>query len=631
VGLQATLISADVNTLESRTRRASLWRRLLSVDLNTPRALVTARIVVPLLFGLWSLWLGQDRNWDMFNYHLYNAYAFLHGKLHTDFAPAGMQTYFNPVLDVGYFLLNAYLPAPLAGFLMGLIHGFNFVLLLSIARAVLPDLPEQDRYRVPVLLALAGILTANFLSELGNSMGDDTTALFSLASLLLLLRNWHRLENGSARSLGIAVFSGLVVGLGMGLKLTNVVYAVALCASLVLFPATPIARVRLAFFFGIGVLLGLSLTGGYWLWKMWDTFGNPVFPQFSSVFPNELTPTVGVADTSWLPKNVLETVLWPFVFSLHSKRVGQASLHQWIWPVVYVLFWAWAISANIRSLRRSPAKTIDPRARYVVAFVALGYLLWVKLFSIYRYLVPIELLTPLLAFVLLKQLFPYLTARRIAAWTLSLTTLTVALGGVETWGHEGWANPAFRADIPALDTPQTTTAIIVRGDPALGWLAMFFPPTVSFAQIEGSFPATPLFYERLRDMVRQRGGPTYALFDAKYNWRVENVAKMNRIADGVGLTGSAKGCRALQWAVSRLRLHASIQSTPGGSGSPECHLGLRADDVHDIAAENQQLAEQARPILERYGFELDPLNCSVYRAYAGTGVHPYEWCRITPR
>jgi hypothetical protein len=104
----------------------------------------------------------------------------------------------------------------------------------------------------------------------------------------------------------------LIVGLGMGLKLTNVVYAVALCASLLLFPTTPFARVRLAFFFGIGVLVGLALTSGYWLWKMCETFGNPVFPQFSSVFPNALAPRVGVADTSWLPKSVLETVLWPF-------------------------------------------------------------------------------------------------------------------------------------------------------------------------------------------------------------------------------------------------------------------------------------------------------------------------------
>jgi hypothetical protein len=621
-----------MNTVESGIRRESIWRRLLSVDLNTPRALATARVAVPLLFGLWSLWLGQDRNWDLFNYHLYNAFAFLHDKLHTDFAPAGMQTYFNPVLDLGYYLLNAYLPAPLVGFLMGVIHGLNFVLLLSIARKALPDLPAEDRYRVPLLLAVAGILTANFLSELGNTMGDDTTALFSLASLLVLLTYWHRLGSRSAKSFGIAVLGGLLVGLGMGLKLTNVVYAVALCAALLLFPATPFARVRLAFFFGIGVRVGLSLTSGYWLWKMWETFGNPVFPQFSSVFPNPLTPRVGVADTSWLPKSVFETVLWPFVFSLHSKRVGQATLHQWIWPVVYVLFWAWAIISGLRILRSSSrGKALDPRARYVIAFVALSYLLWIKLFSIYRYVVPMELLTPLVAFVLLTQLTSYVTARRIAAWTLSATTLVVVFGGVETWGHESWASQAFRAETPSLDSPQTTTAIIVGDDPAWGWLATLFPSTVAFTQIGGNFPGTPLYDERVREMVRQRGGPAFAVFQVKDNWRVEFVAKMNRIADELGFTGSTQACNRLQWAVSRFRLHASVQWLSSASQGRACQLGLRADDVHDPAAENQRSVEEARTILEQHGFLIDPLKCSIHRAYVGQGIYPYQWCRITLR
>lgn len=623
-----------MNTVESTIPRKSVWRRLLSVDLNTPRALATARVGVPLLFGLWSLWLGQDKNWDLFNYHLYNAFAFLHDKLHTDFAPAGMQTYFNPVLDVGYYMLNAYLPAPLVGFLMGVIHGLNFVLLLAIARRALPDLPAEDRYRVPLLLAIAGILTANFLSELGNTMGDDTTALFSLASLLVLLTYWNRLASASAKSFGIAVLGGLLVGAGMGLKLTNVVYAVALCASLLLFPATPFARIRLAFVFGIGVLVGLSLSGGYWLWKMWETFGNPVFPQFSSVFPNALTPRVGVADTSWLPKTTLETVLWPFLFSLHSKRVGQATLHQWIWPVVYVLFWAWIALCGLRTLRRSSShgKALDPRARYVVAFVALGYLLWLKLFSIYRYVVPMELLTPLVAFLLLTQLSAYLTARRIAAWTLSVTTLVVVLGGVETWGHESWARQAFRAETPGLDSPQTTTAIIVGGDPAWGWLATLFPATVAFTQIGGNFPGTPLYDEHVRQLVRQRGGPTFAVFEVKDNWRIEFVAKMNRIADVIGFTGSTEACKRLQWTVSRFRLHASVQWLSGASSQgPACQLGLRADDVRDPAADNQRSVEQARAILEQHGFLIDPLKCSIHRAYVGQGNYPYQWCQVTLR
>jgi hypothetical protein len=160
---------------------------------------------------------------------------------------------------------------------------------------------------------------------------------------------------------------------------------------------------------------------------------------------------------------------------------------------------------------------------------------------------------------------------------------------------------------------------------------MFFPRTVAFTQIEGSFPATPAFYQHIRDMVRERGGPAYVVFNAKYNWRVDNVAKMNRIVGALGLTGSAKGCGTLQSVISRWRLHARVESLAGNAGGVQRRLGLRADDVRDLDAENRQLAEQAQPILERYGFGIDPLKCSVYRAYAGTGVSPYAWCRVTLR
>ncbi|KLU27802.1 hypothetical protein EOS_02455 [Caballeronia mineralivorans PML1(12)] len=619
-----------MNTFENGTRPISLWRKLWSLDLNTPHALAVARIAIPLLFGLWSLWLGQDRNWDAFNYHLHNAYSFLHGKLHTDFAPAGLQTYFNPVLDAAYYLLYAYLPAPVVGFLLGVFHGLDFVLLLSIIRLMLPGLPEEDRHRLPLLLAVAGVLTANFLSGLGNSMGDDTTSLFTLASLLLLLNSWERLGGWSFRAVAIVVAAGILVGLGMGLKLTNAVYAVSLCVALLLFPASPAVRVRLAFLFGVGALLGLALTGGYWLWVMWRTFQNPFFPQFSSLFPNALAPSGGIADTSWLPRNTLETVLWPFVFSLNSKRVGQATLHQVIWPVVYILFWAWVVISAIRFFRRSTADAaLDPKLRYAIAFVALGYLLWMKLFSIYRYIVPIELLTPFLAFVLLTQLFPYLTARRVAAWTLSATTLIVVAGGVETWGHERWASHAFRAEVPQLETPQNTTAIIVGADPAWGWLTIFFPPSVSFTQIGGSFPFTPQYSERIKDLVYERGGPSFAVVTAKDNWRVDNVAKMNGIARGFGLTSTQRGCDALQWTVSHLRLHASVQWQSREAHGSLCQLNLRADDVRDVTAENVQLVEQARPLLESYGFTIDPRTCSAHRAYAGQGAFPYQWCRLT--
>jgi hypothetical protein len=621
-----------MNTIDRPARTRSLWHRVSTLDLNDPHVTAAARFWVPVLFGLWSVFLGQDRNWDGFNYHQYNGFALLHHKLLTDFAPAGMQTYFNPVLDVFYYLLNQAFPAPLVGLIMGTLHGFNFVLLLSIARLTLRDLPAEDSNRTPLLLTAAGMLTANFLSGLGNSMGDDTTTLFVLASLLLVLHLWDRVALLSAGAAAGLIGAGVAAGLAMGLKLTNVTFAVALCAGLLLVPASPLARLRTAFLFGVGALVGLFAAGGYWMGVMWHTFGNPFFPQFSSIFPNPLTPPGGIADTSWLPKSLHEYVLWPFVFAADSRRVGQARLHQIIWPVVYVLCWIVAATRLVELVGvRTKSRRLDSRALYVAAFVVMGYFLWMMVFSIYRYIVPIEVLTPLVAYLLLNRLLSYSIARRAAAWLLAATTIVVLAGGVETWGHERWATLAFHADVPALDSPQTTTVVTIGGADTWGWLAQFFPASVAFTQIAGSFPYTPLYDQQIAEMVRSRGGPTYTAFEGRYNWRVENVAKMDHIASAIGLTGSVKGCHAMRIVIDRLHLHASLRWTAGAADKRVCRLDLRPDDVRDVAGDNAWLVEQARPILEQHGFSIDASSCTTYRAYVGQGVFPYQWCRITRR
>src|SRR5213595_3088398 len=142
-------LAKKIDSLES-------WFGRRSAALLHPRAPLIAALIVPVLFGLLSLMLGQDDNWDLKNYHLYNAYALLHDRIGFDMAPAQWQSYFNPALDVPYYLLTSWFPGPVAGFLFGLLHGLNFVLVLGIARLLLADAALDGRQRVALLLAAAG-------------------------------------------------------------------------------------------------------------------------------------------------------------------------------------------------------------------------------------------------------------------------------------------------------------------------------------------------------------------------------------------------------------------------------------------------------------------------------------------
>jgi len=613
----------------AREPRSSIIRRLQEVNLDSSHALNRACFLVPILFGLYSLWLGADSNWDLYNYHLYNPFAWLNGKLGIDLAPAGMQSYFNPLLDAFLYLLNTHLPSRLVGFLMGVLHGMTFVLLVGIARSVLPALADKGRYSTPILIALAGCLTANFLSGFGNSMGDDTTALFVLGGLLLVVWKWALLGQCTRRAVLATIGSGLLVGLSTGLKLTNAIYAVALCLALLSYPGGWIVRVRISFLFGIGVLLGAAATGGYWMLHMWHLYDNPLYPQFGAIFHNPLTQARSVGDIRWLPHGFWETVCWPFTFAANSHRVGETAIRQIIWPIVYVAFWCWMVAVTASRFMSKSRGAIDPRQRLVILFVAIGYVLWMKTFSIYRYIVAIEVLTPLVLMLLLHRFLPERVARNLTVGLVGIATVVVVTGGARTWGHEGWSDPLYHAQLPTLTQPGQTTVLIAERATAWAWLATQFPADVAFTQLDSSFPGTTAFDDRIRGMVKERGGLAFGVVNGTYNWRVDNIASMNSLVSRIGLTNSERGCGALRWVITRLRLHATVLADHDASS--QCSLGLRADDVRDIPAENRALAAQAAPVFERNGFTMDVASCTPYRAGIGKGVLIYQWCRVNLR
>jgi hypothetical protein len=77
-----------------------------------------------LLGGIVSLLRGVDTNWDLRNYHFYNPWAWLHGRLDWDLAPAQVQSYYSPLLDLPFYsLVAAHLPAFVITFLMGFPFG----------------------------------------------------------------------------------------------------------------------------------------------------------------------------------------------------------------------------------------------------------------------------------------------------------------------------------------------------------------------------------------------------------------------------------------------------------------------------------------------------------------------------
>ncbi|GJI88442.1 hypothetical protein [Duganella hordei] len=550
--------------------------------LDTQQAARRAAWLLPLLFGLLSLALGQDDNWDLRNYHLYNPYALVNGKLGVDLAPGQWQSYFNPTLDLVYYGLMRALPAPLGGFVMGALHGLNALLVLAIARRLLAAAapaatPATPAIRAPLLLALAGCMGCAFFSQLGNSMGDNLTALSVLGALLLTLRHWQALAQAQARGLALALLAGLAMGVGTGLKLTNATYALALCVALLMLPGGWWRAVSRAFVFGAGVLAGIALTAGHWYWRMWQQFGNPLFPQFNDIFHAPLAAPIGIGDTHWLPQGWTEKLLWPIIFALHPERVTEIRMRLLLWPLLYLGFVLLGVAAwrGWRARRAGAgAAQLPPQARFVLAFFVLSYLGWQALFSIYRYLVPLELLAPLVLWLLAHRLLAPLAARRVAGGAVLLAVL-LALP-TPHWGRARWSAEAFRVQTPPMVHPERSLVLTTQAP--VGWYTAGFPAPLAFVSISGGFPGSALYDQRVAAMMADRGGPFYVLL-------------------------------------------TSIQQDPAEKPRAERR---RQGEEADAA-----VRAEAAVILERHGLMLDPATgCRVYPAYIGRNYLPYQFCAV---
>ena len=608
--------------------RLEAWFQRRTAALARPGTPVAAAWIVPVLFGLVSVYLGQDENWDLRNYHWYNAHALINGRLDLDMAPAQFQSYFNPLIDVPYYVMSTNLPGPLVGFLMGWVHGLNFILLLAIARLMIGE--RADGARLPLLLAGAGVCGAGFLSQVGNTMGDNLTALLVLGALHVVLRGWNGLRSPSGSAAGMLLVSGLLMGLGVGLKLTNAPYAVALCLALLLVPASWPARIGFAFVQGCGVLVGMLASAGYWWLEMWERFGNPLFPQFNNIFRSPLAQQLGVIDNSHMPHNILEALFWPFVFMTQVARVSEIPLKIAVVPLLYALalvFVADWLRGRLaaRAGAGGAASPLSTRACGLLFFGLVAYLLWMKLFGIYRYLVPLELLAPLMVWILAEHIFPAARAARIGGWLLAATTLAVF--PFVSWGHAGWASPNFSASVPPLARPADTVVFTAHGDPPMGWLATFFPHEVRVIALAGGFPESPAWLERVHAAVAERSGPHYVMLAAARSEKENSLQRKRALVDALGLTDDAAGCARLERLTRRGRFHVDVRQVdePGRA----CTLELQQRYVAGLPELDRARMQTTQEKLAQYGLAVDDGACKTYMATVGTAPYPFRFCPVT--
>ncbi len=486
-------------------------------------------------FGYQSVRLGQDTNFDLRNYHYYNGYALLHGRLGFDYAPAGIQTYLNPVLDVPVYLLIRTLPPRWVGFTLGAVHGVAFWLIFLLARSLAG---RDDRTHSPLfalICAGVGMYGAGAMSELGTTFHDLTLTPFVLASILLLVR-------GPRPGTTAVVASGFLLGAAVGLKYTFAIYAPGLGLALAILGWESKRQVAALVQWGAGALIGFGITAGYWMWQLWWRFANPFGYFYNGVFRSPYFEPLNFRDTRFFPHSGLESLFYPFYFRASRFSAGEIALQDARFAIVYVLVGAvivtWLVRRAKEGTDRVQRVVSIPRAHgMLLAFFVCSYVLWQVLFSIYRYVIPLEVIAPLAIYLLLRSLIarPYTRLVTCSGVFLIIVGAVVA----PNWGRVQWAPAFFGTVVPSVRDPSRGLVLIsVSASEPIGFLIPDFPEQFRFVRIAPSFvtPGTRLA-EDIHAVVSNHEGPTYVLSDSA------EVVHTGRTLEEYGLALSRDSCR----------------------------------------------------------------------------------------
>ncbi len=470
----------------------------------------------PMLIGVAGLLLGQDANWDFRNYHYYNGYAFLNGRLGFDLLPANHPTYYNPLLDGGVYWMMQTMPAAAVALVLGTFQGLIAPLLYRIALIVAPPLPR--RQLLAAILAAAGCTGAMTLSEIGATFHDNTLSVPVLAGLLLLLLAL------SGRAIGRQFWSAIaaaafLIGAACGFKLTMSLYAVGLIAALLV--ALPLRRLIVAMAVaGAAGLAGFLATGGYWSWLLWTHFHNPFFPHFNNIFHSSFAADTAYRDMKFIENlSLSERVLLPLFSTFDSWRVSEADFFDARLAAAFVL-----CLPALFLLRRA-----TPTIRALIAFAVAAYVVWVWLYCIYRYALPLEMLAPTLCLAALLAI-GLKPARAITAAALIAVALTLATGYPKNLELERVPFGQRFVTVDGLPQLSDDTLIVMAGDNPAAFIVPALPPAIRAVRIN-DWPflgqnSQDGFEPLIRRTVADHTGPLVLLTHSDDFGRAQKIATL---------------------------------------------------------------------------------------------------------
>jgi len=476
---------------------------LLGISFTTCRALI----------------LGQDLNWDLRNYHYYSVYAWLNHRVTYNIAPAQLQSWLNPLVFLPHYWLINHTPPLFAGALFGILAGFDCILLYALARCVISARTRAMAIFLSLLCTAVGLSGPEFLANLGTTSSDISISIPVLAGLLAICWGLRR-ERTAKEQYAAYAASGVLLGSAAGLKLTAMTFILGLALTLVVLWFRIGFGARRFATYSAGGIAGFLLTGGYRSWFLWKNYSNPILPYYNTAFRSPWVVTDNFRDNGGVPRTVLTGLSYPFQWLIGLHPMSHSPLRDARFALLSVMVPLCLLAMLWRALRKrdNPEKAATEQSLIstnyfwlLLLFSVFSYVLWIRTFAIYRYLLPLDLISGLILLLTLDRLISN-SSRKVIVFVL-LALFSIA-----------WSKPFPRERIPyrkkdwfgvqlspSASAPNTLFVILQHGP--LGYIVPFLPDSDRVIRINGNMPLqlnTGLGQEAMR-LISQHTGPIRSL------------------------------------------------------------------------------------------------------------------------
>ena len=271
--------------MTSATRHEALVKNLLRWE---PYAVLLlgwlAFISVPLTLGRIGL------SWDALNHHIYLGWVADKARFDKDYMAASLQAYQFPYLYWPvYKLAMLGVSGVTAGIVLATLHIVIVPPVWMAARLLMPQqtLPGLCLRVAAVALAFMTALVMRVFETTGNDLLGAAPLVWAIVIALKALDCPHQaaapldIRHPVARA---AIQSGLLAGLSIALKLSNGPLAIVVALVFLFCRGRPVARIVWATFNLAAMVAGFTAIYGYWGFKLWQQFGNPLYPFAGQLF-----------------------------------------------------------------------------------------------------------------------------------------------------------------------------------------------------------------------------------------------------------------------------------------------------------------------------------------------------------